>query len=107
MDHAVAIAAVIGGLAILIALIVLVVAAIRLIRGARAAQRRIEPPAAELATSADEAQARIDRLNQHNEDLSGATEELSVQVGVLKELGTVGLDVVQAINSPLRLLGRR
>lgn len=106
MDHAVAIAAIIGGLAILIALVVFVVAAVRLVRRARAAQRRIEPPANELVVSADAAQARIDRLNQHTEDLSEATEQLSIQVGVLKELGTVGLDAVQALRSPLRLLGR-
>ncbi len=106
MDHAVAIAAVIGGLAILIALIVLAVSAVRLFRGARDAQRRIEPPANALVSAADEAQARIDLLNEHNEDLSTATAELSVQVGVLKELGTAGQDAVQAIRSPMRLLGR-
>ena len=89
-----------------IALIVLAVAAVRLFRGARAAQRRIEPPANALVAAADEAQGRIDLLNQHNEDLSKTTAELSTQVAVLRELGIAGRDAVQAIRSPLRLLGR-
>ena len=57
-------------------------------------------------TSQLEAQGRIDLLNQHNEDLSKTTAELSTQVAVLRELGIAGRDAVQAIRSPLRLLGR-
>ncbi len=106
VDHAVAIAAVIWGAAILVGIIAAVVAGLRMWRRSRLAHGRIAPAAAELAEATDRAQQRLDAVPERGEELRAAIHELQLQIEAVSAIAETAAEAADTFRSPLRYLGR-